>query len=58
MKQFDYEVALNQLQVGKDTKLNKIEYDLIPSWVKGEDFLKLFLPYLEIVGDSREQDVQ
>lgn len=56
MKQFDYEVALNQLQVGKDKKLNNIQYDLIPNWIKGEDFLKLFLPYLEIVGDSREQD--
>lgn len=57
MKRFDYEVALNQLQVGKDIILNKnIKYDLIPNWVQGEDFLKLFLPYLKIIGDSREQD--
>ena len=57
MKQFDYEVAINQLKLGKENKLNNnICYDKIPNWVKGEDFLKLFLPYLEVVGDSREQD--
>ena len=57
MKRFDYEVAVNQLKLGKDKKLNnEIRYDLIPSWVQGEDFLKLFLPYLKIIGDSREQD--
>ena len=57
MKQFDYEVAVNQLKLGKETKHNNfICYDKIPNWVKGEDFLQLFLPYLEIVGDSREQD--
>lgn len=57
MKRFDYEVAVNQLQLGKDKQLNTdIHYDLIPSWVQGNDFLKLFLPYLKIIGDSREQD--
>lgn len=56
MKQFSYEVGINQLKLGKETKLNNICYNLVPSWVKGEDFLTLFLPYLEIVGDSREQD--
>lgn len=57
MKRFDYKVAVNQLQLGKDKQLNTaINYDLIPSWVQGADFLKLFLPYLKIVGDSREQD--
>lgn len=57
MKRFDYEVAINQLRLGKDKQLNtNIRYDLIPEWVKGEDFLKLFLPYLKIVGDSREQN--
>ena len=57
MKSFSYEVAINQLKLGKETKLNNnIKYDLIPSWVQGEDFLKLFLPYLKIIGDSREQD--
>ena len=57
MKRFDYEVAVNQLKLGKETKLNNdINYDLIPNWVQGEDFLKLFLPYLKIIGDSREQD--
>lgn len=57
MKRFDYEVAINQLQLGKDQKLNNdIHYNLIPNWVQGNDFLKLFLPYLKIIGDSREQD--
>lgn len=57
MKRFDYEVALNQLKVGKDKQLNTdIKYDLIPNWVQGKDFLELFLPYLKIIGDSREQD--
>ena len=57
MKRFDYEVALNQLQVGKDKPLNTdIKYDRIPNWVQGNDFLKLFLPYLKIIGDSREQN--
>lgn len=57
MKRFDYEVAVNQLQLGKETKLNTdLQYQLIPNWVQGEDFLKLFLPYLKIIGDSREQD--
>jgi hypothetical protein len=57
MKRFDYEVALNQLDVGKQQTLNnEIKYDLIPSWVQGKDFLNLFLPYVKIIGDSREQD--
>ena len=57
MKRFDYEVAVNQLQLGKDKQLNTaINYNLIPNWVQGADFLKLFLPYLKIIGDSREQD--
>ena len=57
MKRFDYEVAINQLKLGKDKKLNTdIQYDLIPNWVSSQDFLQLFLPYLKIIGDSREQD--
>lgn len=57
MKRFDYEVAINQLKLGKENQLNKdIKYDFIPNWVQGEDFLKLFLPYVKIIGDSREQD--
>lgn len=56
MKRYDYAVAINQLGLGKDRTLNEINYDEIPSWVRGEDFLNLFLPYLKIIGDSREQD--
>lgn len=55
MKHFDFETALNALKVGKQTKLNEIREDL-PEWVQGKDFITLFLPYLKIVGDSREQD--
>lgn len=55
MKRFDFETALNELKVGKKTKFNEIRGDL-PEWVKGNDFISLFLPYLKIVGDSREQD--
>lgn len=57
MKSFSYEVAINQLRLDKKTKLNtELRYKLIPKWVAGEDFLKNFLPYLKIVGDSREQN--
>lgn len=57
MKHFDYEVAINQLKLDKKAKLNNnIRYDFIPEWAKSEDFLKRFLPYLKIIGDSREQD--
>lgn len=57
MKRFDYEVAINQLQLGKEKKLNNaVKYSLIPSWVQGSDFFLLFLPYLKVIGDSREQD--
>lgn len=57
MKRFDYEVAINQLKLGKEKRLNEgLLLDRIPKWVAGEDFTKLFLPYVKIIGDSREQD--
>ena len=57
MKRFDYEVAVNQLRLGKETQLNKnLQFELIPNWVQSNDFVNLFLPYLKIIGDSREQD--
>ena len=57
MKRFDFETACNQLQLDKKTKLNEnIKYDIIPKWVRGSDFLNIFLPHLKIIGDSREQD--
>ena len=57
MKRFDFETACNQLQLDKKTKLNEnIKYDIIPKWVRGADFLNIFLPHLKIIGDSREQD--
>lgn len=57
MKRFGYETTLNQLGIEKDVIVNgEIKYELIPQWVRGNDFLKLFLPYLIIIGDSREQN--
>lgn len=56
MKRFDYATAINQLGLGKKTPINTIDYAKIPDWVRGEDFLNLYLPFLRIVGDSREQD--
>jgi hypothetical protein len=57
MKKYDYSTAINQLQLDKKTVLNpNIKYDLIPDWVQGKDFLNLFLPYIKIIGDSREQN--
>lgn len=57
MKRFDYSVAMHELGLIKGQKTaNRVQYGRIPKWVRGKDFLELFLPYLEIVGDSREQD--
>lgn len=58
MKKFDYSTALNQLRIEKKPILNK-NYDpentKIPSWVQGQDMLRWFLPYVRIIGDSREK---
>lgn len=57
MIRFNYQTAINQLGLGREEKLNNaINYEAIPSWVRGVDFLYCFLPYLQIIGDSREQD--
>lgn len=57
MKRFDYEVAINQLGLNKHRVLNgDLRAELIPPWVQGKDFVELFLPYLKVIGDSREQD--
>lgn len=59
MKKFDYVTAINQLGIEKrdvlNTKYNP-EDKKIPSWVQGHDMLRWFIPYLCIIGDSREQD--
>lgn len=34
----------------------KIRYERIPEWVQGEELLMTFLPYVCIIGDSREQN--
>lgn len=57
MKQFDYATALNQLKLDKKNILNKnIHYERLPQWAQGQSFLKMFLPYIKIRSDSREQD--
>ena len=59
MKKFDYATAINQLGINKKPVLNaRFNPDdrKIPSWVQGQDMLRLFIPYLRIIGDSREQD--
>lgn len=57
MKRFNYETAINQLGLDKKQQINtNIYYDKIPQWVQVQDFLYLFLPFLKIYGDSREQD--
>lgn len=56
MKRFDYSTALNQLSIKKSPAINSIKTNLIPDWVNNKDFVNLFLPYLKILGDSREQD--
>lgn len=57
MKTFNYSTAINQLGLDKTQPINtNIRYDKIPTFVQGSDFLHLFLPFLTIYGDSREQD--
>lgn len=57
MKSFNYKASLRKLGFDLKEKLNLINYDKIPKWVRGEDFLQNYLPYLVIIGDSREQNV-
>lgn len=56
MKTFAYSTAINQLKFDKKTIVNNLNYDKFPSWAQGKDFLELFLPYVTIFIDSREQD--
>lgn len=56
MKNFTYEGAINNLDLGREEVINLINYEKIPKYIEGESFLKSFLPYLEIIGDSREQN--
>lgn len=54
---FTYSGAITKLGLDKTKRVNEIQTELIPSWAYGEDFATLFLPYLVIIGDSREQDL-
>lgn len=56
MKVFDYGTAINQLGLSRAMPLSAINENLIPKWVRGKDFITLFLPFVKIIGDSREQD--
>lgn len=53
-----YEQAINKLKLDKKSIVNELCFDtrFTPDWVKGKSFMHLFLPYLTIKIDSREQD--
>ena len=57
MKTFNYETAINQLGLDKKQIVNKnLNLDKMPEFANLTNFKKLFLPYVKIVCDSREQD--
>jgi hypothetical protein len=56
IEDFNFKTALNRVADLTMPVNANISYNLIPKWVVGEDFLTRFLPYLMIVGDSREQN--
>ncbi len=54
----DYVISLNRLSLKRKEKWNTLNpktLDDIPIWAKTEDFMNEFLPYITVVGDSREQ---
>lgn len=55
MARFDYVVALNKMIGKRPTDFKLQNDDLLPEWAKGADFINEFVPYLVVVGDSREQ---
>jgi len=57
MELIKYEQALNKLKLDKKHPINtNISFDSRLDWVVGKDFTNLFLPYLKLKIDSREQD--
>jgi hypothetical protein len=56
MKSFDYRTAINALGLDKSNRNDNVRFDLIPKWASTDDFANFFLPYLVIIGDSRERD--
>lgn len=58
MELIKYEQAINKLKLDKKATINNLTFDsrFDMSWVQGKAFLNLFLPYLKIKIDSREQD--
>ena len=57
MKYFNYETAINQLGLDKKQIVNKnLNLDKMPEFANLTNFKKLFLPYVKIICDSREQD--
>ena len=55
MSKFDFRGALRKLGIKSASKINEIKNYRIPKWAKGVDFENYFLPYLVVIGDSREQ---
>ena len=57
MKTFNYSTALNKLGLNHKEMLNPLfNPQTVPKWVFSIDFVTWLLPYLKIIGDSREQD--
>lgn len=56
MRKFTYSTAINKLGLERKPINGSIVYDKIPEWARNKDFESLFLPYLTVIGDSREQD--
>lgn len=58
MKRFEYATAINQLKLEKKQIVNKnlCSIDKLPLFARLKNFYEMFLPYLTIVADSREQD--
>lgn len=55
---YEYQQALNKLKLDRSKPINKLNLNpkLCDGVVQGNDFIKLFLPFLKIKVDSREQD--
>lgn len=58
MELIKFEQAINKLKLDKKNPINNINFDerFDIDWVRGKSFQTLFLPFLKLKIDSREQD--
>lgn len=56
MKTFNYSTALNALKLDKQPPRAVENLPMIPKQFVTKDFIERFLPFVKILGDSREQD--